>query len=57
LASCALLLISADENPKLPQWYKKRKFMVNEKESLIVLDLIKPPADDCREYAREVGWT
>lgn len=35
-------------NPKLPQWYKKRGFTVNEKESLIVLDLVKPPADDSR---------
>lgn len=43
-------------NPKLPQWYKKRGFTVNEKESMIVLDLVKPPADDSRYMpTKQVG--
>jgi hypothetical protein len=40
-------------NPSLPEWYRKRGFKVNEKESLIFLDLVKPPADDTRYMPKQ----
>lgn len=40
--------------PKLPQWYKKHGFKVNEKSSMIFLDLVKPPTDDTR-YMPKTG--